>query len=63
MLADPEEVHTDLVGKDTFFDDIADRLGMRLRAAVLVAAEVAESVEAEDERKLRDAACGISYVG
>jgi hypothetical protein len=28
VFADPEEVHADLVGKDTLFDDVADRLGM-----------------------------------
>ena len=26
MLADAEEVHADLVGQDTLFDDVADRL-------------------------------------
>jgi len=60
VFADPEEVHADLVGQDTFLDDIADRLGMRLRAAVLVAGDVTEGVEPEDERELRDAACRIS---
>jgi hypothetical protein len=28
VLPDPEEVHADLVGKDTLFDDVADRLGV-----------------------------------
>ena len=28
VLADPEEVDADLVGKDTLFDEVPDRLGM-----------------------------------
>jgi len=28
VFADPEEVHADLVGKDTLLDEVADRLGM-----------------------------------
>jgi hypothetical protein len=28
VFTDPEEVHADLVGKDTLLDDIPDRLGV-----------------------------------
>ena len=35
-----------------FFDDVADRLGVRQRAAVVVVGDVAEGVEPEDEREL-----------
>jgi hypothetical protein len=28
VFTDPKEVHADLIGKDTLFDDVADRLGM-----------------------------------
>ena len=52
VFADPEEVHPDLVGKDALFDDIADRLGVREPVALLVVGEVAEGVEAEDQREL-----------
>jgi hypothetical protein len=41
------------------FDDVADRLGMRERAVVLVVHEIAECVEAEDERELR----GFAFLG
>ena len=58
VFADAEEVHADLVGEDALLDDVADRLGMRQRAAVRVAAEVAEGVEAEDERE-PCLACGL----
>ena len=53
MLADPEEVDADLVGKHPLLDDIPNRLRMRLRAVVLVVGPVAERVEPQDERKLR----------
>ena len=58
VLADPEEVHADLVGEDALLDEVADRLGVRERAAVLVVGDVAEGVEAEDERELRRALVG-----
>jgi hypothetical protein len=45
MLADPEEVDADLVGEDALFDDVADRLGMRLRLIALVVGPIAERVE------------------
>jgi hypothetical protein len=28
VFTDPEEVHAELVGEDTLFDEIPDRLGM-----------------------------------
>jgi len=62
VLTDPEEVHTNLVGKDTLFDEVADRLGMGEWAVVIVVGDIAEGVEAEDEWELRRFACGSSYV-
>ena len=53
MLADPEEVDTDLVGKDAMFDEVPNRLRMRERAVVGVVSDIAEGVEPEDERELR----------
>jgi hypothetical protein len=49
VLADPEEVDADLVGKDALLDEVADRLRVRERAVVLVVGDVAEGVEPEDE--------------
>ena len=51
VLANPEEVDADLVGKDTLFDEVPDCLGMRERAIVLVMGDVAEGVEAEAKRE------------
>jgi hypothetical protein len=53
VLADAEEVDADLVGKDALFDDVADRLGMRLGTVGLVVGQIAERVQPEDERKPR----------
>ena len=61
MFADSEKVSPDLVGKDTFFDDIADRLGVGERAAVIVVGDIPEGVEAEDEWELPGLASGIPY--
>src|SRR6185437_1624740 len=47
MLADPEEVHTNLLSEDTLVDHVADRLGVRQRLAVGVAVPVTEGVEPE----------------
>ena len=45
----PKKSDPDLVGKDTFFDDIADRLGVGERPTVIVVGDITEGVEAEDE--------------
>src|SRR5260370_119839 len=53
MLADPEEVHAGLLGKDPLVDHVADRLGMRKRFAVGVCVPVAEGVQPEGIRHAR----------
>jgi hypothetical protein len=53
VFADPEEVHADPVGKNALFDDVADRLGMRRQATIVIAGAVPECVEAEFKRELR----------
>ena len=58
VLADAEEVDADLVGEDALLDDVADRLGVRQRAAVGVVGDVAERVEPEDEGNGRCRSCG-----
>ncbi len=50
VLADAEEVDADFVGEDALFDDVPNRLGVRLRAIVLVVSPITERVETEDER-------------
>jgi hypothetical protein len=57
VLADAEEVDADLVGEDTFLDDVPNRLRMRLRATDPVVCPIAERVAPEDEREL----CGASF--
>ena len=47
VLANPEEIHADLVGEHALLDDVADRLSMREWAVILVVRYVAEGVEAE----------------
>jgi hypothetical protein len=49
VFTDPEEVHPDLVAKDTLFDEVPDRLGMREWTIVIVVRDIAEGVEAEDK--------------
>jgi hypothetical protein len=51
MFADSDEVDPDLVGDDTLFHEVPDRLGMRQRAVVSVVGDVAEGVEPEDQRE------------
>jgi hypothetical protein len=53
VFADAEEVQADLVGEDALLDDVADRLRVREGAAVIAVGDVAEGVEAEDEREPR----------
>src|SRR5260370_15850684 len=55
MLADAEEVETDLLRQYALLDDVANRPGMRDRATVLVV-EISERVQAERQRKTRPAA-------
>jgi hypothetical protein len=55
VVADAEEVDADLVGEDAF-DDVPNRLGMRLRATDPVVCPIAERAEPEDEREL----CGAT---
>jgi hypothetical protein len=62
VFPDPEEVHADLVGEDTLFDDVADRLGMGEGAVVIVVGDIAEGIEAEDEGELRRFASGSSCI-
>ncbi len=57
VLADAEEVDAQLVGKDTFLDDVSDGLGMRERAVLGIVGDVPERVEAEDKRELRCGHC------
>ena len=52
VLADPEEVDADLVGQDTLFDDVADRVRVRQGSPRDVVGDVSERVEAEDEWEL-----------
>ena len=52
VFTDSEEVDADLVGKDTLFDEVPDRLGMRERAIVIVVGDIAEGVETEDKWEL-----------
>jgi len=59
VFTDPEEVHADLVGKDTLFDDIPDRLGMGEWAVVIVVGDIAEGVEAEDELRHHELALTV----
>ena len=61
VLTDAEEVHSHLLGKNTFFDDVTDRLGVRKRAVIGVVSDIAAGVEAEDERKFRRLALGLAY--
>ena len=49
----PKKSTPDLVGQDSLLDHIADRLGVRQRAVIGVVGDVAEGVEAEDERERR----------
>jgi hypothetical protein len=49
MLADPEVIRTDMVGKYPLLDDVPDRLGMPEGPVVLVMRDVAEGVESEDQ--------------
>ena len=61
VLADPEEVRPNLVGKDTFFDDIADRFGVGERPTVIVVGDITEGVKAEDEWEVHCFAGGCLY--
>jgi hypothetical protein len=61
VFADTEEVHGDLVGQNTLFDDVPNRLGMGQWAVALVVGDVAEGVEAEDKWELRRFGRGSSY--
>ena len=47
MLADADEVETDLVGQQAFLDDVADHLGMVEGAPVGSLGDTAERVDAE----------------
>jgi hypothetical protein len=58
VFPDPDEVDADLLGEHALFDDVADRLGMCLQAAVIIAGAVAKGVDAEREWELRGFACG-----
>ena len=49
MLADADEIDAQLVGENGLVDDVADDLGLRERATVGVASDVAERVEPELE--------------
>jgi hypothetical protein len=51
MLADSEEVDADLVGQDSFVDDMADRLGVRQRTSLGAEREVPERVETDTSGK------------
>src|SRR5207253_1669247 len=46
---------------DTFLDDVPDGLGVRKRAVVRVMCDVAEGVEAEDERESSRSGCGTPF--
>src|SRR5260370_1546257 len=52
VLANPEEIHADLVGKDPLFDDVPDCLSVREWAVILVVRDIAEGVEAEGKWEL-----------
>jgi hypothetical protein len=65
MLADPEEVDADAVGKHPLLDYVPNRLRMRLRLIVLVVGPIAERVEPEDKwkpRRLEDVRGGHSIL-
>jgi len=47
MLAEPDEIDAELVSEDSFVDDVANNLRMRLRRAILVQGNVAECIEPE----------------
>src|SRR5712692_7715109 len=52
VFANPEEIHTDLVGKHPLFDEVADGLSVRDWAVILVVRDIAEGVEAEGKWEL-----------
>jgi hypothetical protein len=52
VFTDPEEIHAHLLGKGTFFDEVSDGLSMREGVAFGIVGDIAEGVEAEDEREL-----------
>jgi hypothetical protein len=58
VLADPEEVHADLVCQDPLLYEIPDRLRVGERAIVIVVRDIAERVEAEEERELATVVSG-----
>ncbi len=62
VLADPEEVHADLVGQDPLLDDVPYGLGVGQRAVVLVVGDVAKRVQAEDQGEPHWLGCGGDYV-
>jgi hypothetical protein len=45
MLAEPDEIDAELVSEDSFVDDVANNLRMRLRRSVLAYGNVAECIE------------------
>jgi hypothetical protein len=53
VFADPEEAHAHLVGEHALLDKVADRLGLGQWPVVTVVGDIAEGVEAEDERERR----------
>jgi hypothetical protein len=58
VFTDPDEIDPDLVGEDTLFDKVADRLCMGERAVVVVVGDVAEGVEPEGEWEWSSRVCG-----
>ena len=49
MLADAKRVHAELVGKRSFFDQVADHLRLGLQPAIAADGDVAERVQPELE--------------
>ena len=47
MFADAERINADLVGEDTFVDNVADDLGVGEELAVGVGGDIAESIQSE----------------
>jgi hypothetical protein len=45
MLAEPDEIDAELVGEDSFIDDVANNLRMRFRRSILAHGNVAECIE------------------
>src|SRR6202011_2903717 len=58
VFANPEEIHTDLVGKDPLFNDVPDGLSVREWAVILVVRDIAEGVEAEGKWELHRCSTG-----